>query len=118
MEFLKTAGPTATILIALAAFATLTHTQHSDIRTELRQDIASTRTELRQDIASMRTDLHQDIASMRTDLHQEIESTRNDLRREIHASRTELVSQIEGLRQSVGDLTGNFVLHLEAHAAP
>ena len=65
----------------------------TNLRAELKQDIADLRTELKQDTASLRTELKQDTASLRTELKQDIAKVRV----EMADMRSELIRWMVGL---------------------
>jgi len=75
----------------------------TNLRAELKQDIADLRTELKQDTASLRTELKQDTASLRTELKQDTASLRTELKQDIAKVRVEMADmRSELIRWMVG----------------
>ena len=97
-------GRTIAVLTGLVSIAAMVQTSHSRLSDDihrLRDEMYEMRTELRQelrgDIAGVRQDLSGDIAGLRKELQEEIAGLRKELRGEIAGLRHELTAKIERL---------------------
>lgn len=96
--------------------------QLSDLRSELKSDIAGVRTELKSDIADVRaelnevkTELKSDIAEVRADLKSEIAYARvelNEVRAELKSDIVEVKAELQNVKhETLAAIDGFAVLH-------
>ena len=76
-------------------------TEMAGLRTELHTEMAGLRTELRTDMAGLKSDLRTEMAELRSDLHTEMADIRTDLHTEMASLRTDLRTEMSGLRETV-----------------